>query len=84
MTSSMSIKHIIKEEDLTKKDEIFSLVLRFKNCTGNTIKIDNSSHEITHTELTTARIAQSTDPKWGIEGMRRERTVNQAMQMVQR
>ena len=84
MSNGSGFRHLIKEEDLNKIGDSLQLVLRFKNCTGNTIKIDNSHHETKHTELTTARLAQSIDSKWGAEGMRRDRTVSQAIQMVQR
>jgi len=49
---SQNVRHIICEEDLTTNNEGSPcLLLRFKNCTGNIIELEDCSHNVTQTEF---------------------------------
>ena len=56
-------EHFISEDDLCVSNEGKPcLVLRFKNCTGNIIDLDDKKHpKVTPTELAKARMALSID-----------------------
>ena len=79
---SQSVRHIICEEDLTTtSDGKPCLLVRFKNCTGNIIDLDDVQHNVTETEMAQAQIALSIDSQFKNQ---RNRTVTQAIDMVLR
>jgi hypothetical protein len=51
-SSQSSVKHMICEDDLVINSEgMPCLLLRFKNCTGNTILFDDKQHKVTENEF---------------------------------
>jgi len=77
-----NIRHVISEDDLAVNNEGKPcLFLRFKNCTGNVIELDDKQHNITQNEFAQAQIALSIDSQFKNQ---RNRTVTQAIDMVLR
>jgi len=80
--SVSNVRHIIAEEDLTINNEGKPcLGLRFKNCTGNIIELDDKQHVVNQVEFAQAQIALSIDSQFKNQ---RNRTVTQAIDMVLR
>lgn len=76
------VRHIICEDDLaTNSEGNPCLLLRFKNCTGNIIELDDKQQKVTDHEFAQAQIALSIDSQFKNQ---RNRTVTQAIDMVLR
>ena len=73
---------MIYEEDLlVGKEGNLCILLRFKNCTGNIINLEDERQEVSETELALATLVLSIDPKFKNQ---RTRTITQAIEMVLR
>lgn len=60
-----TVRHVICEEDLTMNNEGKPcLLLRFKNCTGNVIHLDDRAHSVSENEFAQAQIALSIDSQF--------------------
>jgi len=76
------VKHMICEDDLVINGEGKPcLLLRFKNCTGNTVLLDDKQHKVTENEFAQAQIALSIDSQFKNQ---RNRNVTQCIDMVLR
>lgn len=76
------VKHMICEDDFVINNEGKPcLLLRFKNCTGNTILFDDKQHKVTENEFAQAQIALSIDSQFKNQ---RNRNVTQCIDMVLR
>ena len=60
-SNNSNVKLMISQDDLVDFNGTPTLVLRFKNCTGNFIILDNSAHKITQKEKDESYIALTVD-----------------------
>jgi len=65
LSSNYNVRHIISEDDLAINNEGKPcLLLRFKNCTGNVIELDDRQQKVTDHEFAQAQIALSIDSQF--------------------